>query len=239
MLPSRNSSKFRLFHSKSLIQRRAKEQTKAIKHSVKQRNEISKVADINQLRLSSSDSCKHDHLAPRQCVDKTDAIAPSLSSSETVHASSLRTEFTSEASLKSRLRATTRALSAAVIKEQQMFATRSVAKQLFVTNKEDEADAVVDSGKRTTKTRLTRSTARNSKDQMQPNTSNIACFKDAQKEKKLEMVNRLRSGTVIGCESPSAITDLNQPTAEVSQQVTSTNLFGRGLYICCIKIDLF
>lgn len=233
MLLSRNSSKFRPFHSKSLIQKRTKEQTKAIKQqSVKQRNEISKVADINQLRLSSSDSCKHDHLAPRQYVDKTDAIAPSLSSSETVHTSSLRTELTSEASLKSRLRATTRALSAAVIKEQQMFATRSVAKQLFVTNKEDEADAVVDSGKKMTKTRLTRSTVRNSKDQMQLNTtSNIACSKDAQKEKKLEMANRLRSGTVIGCESTSTITDLNQPTAEVSQQVTSTNLFGRGLCI--------
>lgn len=238
MLPCRNSSKFRPFHSKSLIQKRAKEQAKAkaIKYSVERRNNISKVADVNQLRLSS-DSCTHDHLAPKQCIDETDdVIAPSMSSSEAVNTSSLRTEFTPDVSLKSRLRATTRALSAAVIKEQQMFATRSIAKQLFTTDKEGEADAVVGSEKRT-KTRPTRRNLRNSEDQMQLNsTSSISFSKDVQKEKKLEMVNRLRSGTVIGCESPSAITDLRQSTAKVSQPATSTNLFGRGLYTIYILL---
>lgn len=226
MLPSRNSSKFYQFKSNSWTRKRTHEQAKSLENSLKRRNEMSKVAHASKLLLSSSAQHLHHRFASRHHASKSSPVSPLLNSIEANKTSSPRTKTSSEASLKSRLRATTQALSAAVIKEQQMFARRSVTKQLFTMDEEEDKTAIVMDPEKKSKAHLTQSNSHNlKKDKMQLNSVSAACAKDLQKGKKLETVIRLRSGTGVGCEQRALTDDLRQ---SVNQQMTSTKEMGRG-----------
>lgn len=225
MLPSRNSLKFYQFQSNSWTRKRTHEQAKSLNISLKQRNEMLKVVHASKSHLSGQHL--HQRFASRHHASKSSPVSPLLNSSETNKTSSLRTKATSEASLKSRLRATTQALSAAVIKEQQMFARRSVTRQLFTMDEEEEVKTsiVMDTEKKS-KARLTQSNSHNlKKDKMQLNSASAVCSKDLQKGNKLETVIRLRSGTGVGCEQRTPTDHLRR---SVNQQMTSTKETGRG-----------
>lgn len=186
---------------------------------------MSKVAHASKLILSSSAQHLHRGFASRHHASKSNPVSPLPNSNETNKTSSLRTKATSEASLKSRLRATTQALSAAVIKEQQMFARRSVAKQLFTTDEEDKTAVVMDPEKKS-RARSTQSSSHNlKKDEMQLNSVGAVCSKDFQKGKRLDAVIRLRSGTSVGCEQYAPTDDQRR---SVNQQMTSAKEMGRG-----------
>lgn len=224
MLPSRNSLKFYQFQSNSWTRKRTHEQAKSLNISLKQRNEMLKVVHASKSHLSGQHL--HQRFASRHHASKSSPVSPLLNSSETNKTSSLRTKATSEASLKSRLRATTQALSAAVIKEQQMFARRSVTRQLFTMDEEEVKTSIVMDTEKKSKARLTQSNSHNlKKDKMQLNSASAVCSKDLQKGNKLETVIRLRSGTGVGCEQRTPTDDLRR---SVNQQMTSTKETGRG-----------